>query len=243
MNMTLRRIVVCVSTMFLFSVTSYGQSNLPRGKMPKEAEKYLGTGLPDEQLQFVSPREEFPPRPKGYTTFQPVPWKEIRGALTDEQAEKIVKAALDNQQVRRVLGDRYIHLDIGEIEPKKGVESRQTDRLLVSLTFYSYSNNVAVEVDMEGTAVRDVTVSKEQPPETFEEVQMAVALIRGDPQLSARVANLEVRGILTPSVPGEPGAGDRLLYIMFRQPSGKLAYSAVVDMTTQKVLSFRASQR
>ncbi len=210
-----------------------------RGELPAAAAGFQKTGLPNERLEFDSLTNEFPPRPKGFSESTLVPWKEIPSALTEERAREILDAALADRSVRKLLGERFAHIDTGEVGPKKGQERKPSDPLVTQITFYSYANNVTVEVEMADTKVRSaIAVEAYQPPAAPEEVEVAVALVRDDPRIGTKVAGLSARGILTPGIPGRPGQGHRILYVTFRPPrSNTPAYWASVDLTDQKVLA------
>ncbi len=210
-----------------------------RGELPAAVEGFRKTGLPKERLDFDSLIKEFPPRPKGFTEARLVPWKHVSGALTDERAREILDAALADRGVRKLLGERFVHIDTGEVRPEKGQEQKPSDPLVVEVTFYSYSNNVTIEVKMAETKVRSATaVEVYQPPAPPEEVELAAGLVRRDPQMSRKVAGLRARGIVTPGIRGRPGQGHRILYVTFRPPgSNTPAYWATVDLTDQKVLA------
>lgn len=210
-----------------------------RGELPAAAEGFRKTGLPTERLDFDSPIPDFPPRPQGFTEARLVPWKPVSRALTDERAREILEAALADRMVRTLLGERFVHIDTGEVRPEKGEEHTPSDPLVVEVTFYSYSNNVTVEVKMTETKVRSATAVEEyQPPAPPAEVERAADLVRRDPEMSGKVAGLRARGIVTPGIPGQPGQGHRILYVTFRPPgSNTPAYWATVDLTDQKVLA------
>jgi len=106
-----------------------------------------------------------------------VTWTQRPGAFAESQEAGLRQAALQDTQVRAALGDRFGYITASEVEPDKAHPRGATEQIPVVLTFYSYSNNVAVEVQIAGQKVEKVNRREGyQPPEGAEEVKAAIAL-------------------------------------------------------------------
>jgi hypothetical protein len=108
------------------------------------------------------------------------------------------------------------------------------------LTFYSYSNNLTVDVEMKDETVANVYRREEYlPMEGAEEIQEAIALAKKDTRTAG--AALEGHAILMQPGDGifwnDPGYGHRVFWVTFSQGlTGNPQYWAVVDLNEQKVL-------
>jgi hypothetical protein len=197
-------------------------------------------------LEDTGPAEGWPPRVKGATNVKVVPWKEIPGSLTDALEQRIHEGALQNAEVRRALGERFAYVSTDEVEPKKGAPAHEA--LQTRVTFFSHTNNVAVEVAMNGLRV-ERTDRREgyDPPEGRDEVKAAVDLALRDRRLEGRAARLRGEAIVLPREPDAREAAlrsHRVLYVSFMQGDEDVPrYVAVVDLTDRRVLSARAEGR
>jgi hypothetical protein len=191
-------------------------------------------------IQFTKVEEGWPPRPQGRTNESYVPWTQRPGAFTESQEAGLRQAALQDAQVRTVLGDRFAYITASEVEPDKARPRNATEPVPVDLTFYSYSNNVAVEVRMTGQKVEKVYRREGyQPPEGAEEVKAAIALALQNEQAPQAVHNMRATAILTYYEPGTPEHGHRILHVSFSSlPDYVPQYFALVDLTANKVLAF-----
>jgi hypothetical protein len=197
------------------------------------------------RLEFTRPQEGWPPRPKGRTNTREVPWREVPGALTDELEARIRLAVQADGRVRELLGDRFAYIGIHEVERDKMVQ-RDPFPPLVTLTYFSYANNVAVEVDVQGfQQVRDArNRAGYKPPEGEQEVREAIDLARAEPRLRDRVAGLVGTAILMPRAKDHPDYPNRVLYVTFHKAVGTAPlYWATVDLTARRVLGASPSPR
>jgi hypothetical protein len=179
--------------------------------------------------------------PIGATGITAVAWREIPGALTDELATQIRFAAQQNSLVQSWLGDRYAYIDTSPLEmPKDTTNMFPSQPLQSRVTFFSHSFNWAVLADMNGTAVVGVTNSTTlQPRAGADEVAAALDLARADPRLAGIVPGLIGRGLLAIiDTPGQPGFGNRVIYVAFSGPDEAWSrHAALVDLTLQQVIS------
>jgi len=110
------------------------------------------------------------------------------------------------------------------------------------LVYYSYSQNVAVEVRLKETAVLSVSpLEGYQPPEGQQDVQRGIELAKADQRLAGKVDQLQGHGLLMQPDRGffrnEPGYAHRTIWITFSKgEDGDPKYWAVVDLTEDKVL-------
>lgn len=217
---------ICASFLLVAIVCSAQERNLPE----KKPEPHT--------IEFTGPEEGWPPRPKGRTNVQQVRSKEILRSLTEAREAAIRRAALRDLRVRKLLGDRFAYISTDEVEPAKRRTRRPAGPLATRVTFYSHTNNVAVEVQMVGTRVRGVRRNEGfQPPEGAEEIATAIKLAQGDPRLRDHVGGLNSFAILTPASKGHPASGHRVLHVTFSKGEDlPPLYFAFVDLTDQKVL-------
>ena len=152
---------------------------------------------------------------------------------------QLQQAALADARVRQLLGERFVFISADELDLGKTGRPQATAELATRLTFFSHTNNVAVEVGMLGSKVENVKSRKGyQPPEGAEEIDLAVQLARRDSRIREKVANLEAGALVAFPQKDEPGYGNRVLYVSFSKSGEGLAYyMALVDLTTQKVLA------
>ncbi len=109
-----------------------------------------------------------------------------------------------------MLGERFSYISTNEIELAKGQRRSSADLPKTRLTFFSYSNNVAVNTYLQGANVTEVrTKEAYQPPEGLDEIKVAVTLARQDGRLSGFVQNLEANAIVTFPQKDQPGFGHR----------------------------------
>lgn len=190
-------------------------------------------------LEFTGRAEGWPPQPKGVTDIALVPWEEIPGSLTDSLEAEIRQAALRDTRVRELLGDRFAYISTDEIELEKDRRRDPSQPLATRVTFFSHTNNVAVEVRMLGLNVENVARRQEyQPPEGSDEIATAIDLARRDDRLRDKVQGLNAAAILTFLGQGQPGADHRVLYVTFSKEEEDLPrYFALVDLTEGTVLS------
>lgn len=191
------------------------------------------------ELVFTDPRRGFPPQPREITNVRDVPWEPIRGGLSDELARRLGRAVAVNPTVRGRLGERWVHVSTQQLDPGKAERPAPRDSLDVQSMFYSYTNNVAIEVFSRGERVDSVrAVPGYQPPETPDEIQTAISLARQDQRIRERVGGLAADAILTPPLEGKEVEGHRLMYVTFRgEKEFYPRFWAVVDMTLGRVFA------
>lgn len=184
---------------------------------------------------FSGPQEGFPPQVRGRTNVIAGPAQERTIALTDAVAAQTRAAALQDQRVRALLGSRFTFISIDELDPEKG-QSVKPGAAASRITLFSYTNNVAVVVRMNGLKVEDATRRDNyQPPEGTDEIREAIDLAGRDERLRGKLQGLDGHAILTLNT---RGAGHRVLRVTFRQGDEDVPrYFANVDMSEQKVLS------
>ncbi len=191
-------------------------------------------------IEFTKVEEGWPPRPQGRTNESYVSWTQRSAAFTESQEAGLRQAALQDAQVRAALGDRFGYITASEIEPDKAHPRSATEQAPVILTFYSYSNNVAIEVQIAGQKVEKVNRREGyQPPEGVEEVKAAIALALQDQRAAESVRNMRPTAILTYAESGREQQGHRVLHVSFSSPPDYVPqYYALVDLTANKVLVF-----
>jgi hypothetical protein len=188
---------------------------------------------------FTDKSQGFPPKAKDRTNVSAVAVQESQTGLTDARAVQVRDAALQDAQVRNLLGARFAYITVDEIEPEKGQTLDTSAGLITRVTFFSYSNNAAVYVRMNGQKVESSTkVDGFQPPEGREEIKAAVALASRDDNLANKLQGLTGRAILSYTPEGQPGYGHRVMRVTFRNGDEDVPrYFAMVDLTDQRVLS------
>lgn len=164
--------------------------------------------------------------------------------LTSGEVAALRRAAEGDRRVAVLLGKRWAFIDADRLPPE-GKVSFGCCRDVSSMTrlvYYSYSQNVAVEVRMKDTNVLSVSrVEGYQPPEGQQDVQRGIELAKADPRLAGKVDQLQGHGLLMQPDRGffrnEPGYAHRTIWITFSKGhGGDPKYWAVVDLTDDKVL-------
>ena len=198
------------------------------------------------KLVFTGPKEGWPPRPQEQLDVREVHVQEIPGSLTDDLEDQIRMVATQNERVQALLGDRFAYINTDSLQHlSKGQHFSSSRPLATRVTFFSYTNNVAVEVLMQGLNMESVTRHQGyQPPEGDDEIKEAIALARADSRLQDKVQELHADAILLPATGEQPGHNHRLLWVTFSDPEESYEekvtlFSASVDLTDQKVLVVR----
>jgi hypothetical protein len=191
-------------------------------------------------IQISGHDQGWPPRPQGRTNVVDVPYSALPAVLTASREAQLRQAATQDTRVRTALGERFSYITANRAEPDKQNANIPAEALPFRLTFYSYSNNVAVEVLMKQDTVAEV-VRREgyQPPEGAEEIKAAVALAQRESRFSEAVKGMYATAIVTAPEKGTPGYGHRVLHVSFSATGGPEevpAYYALVDLTEQKVV-------
>lgn len=190
-------------------------------------------------LKFGEAEGGWPPLPIGAQNVTLVSWSEVSVSLTEPLGVQLQQAALADAQVRQLLGERFVFISTDELELGKTGRPQTMAELATRLTFFSHTNNVAVEVRMLGSQVKNVKRREGyQPPEGAEEIDLAVQLARRDSRIREKVVGLEAGALVAFPQKDQAGYGNRVLYVNFSKSGEGLAnYMALVDLTTQKVLA------
>jgi hypothetical protein len=193
------------------------------------------------EVRFTTREEGWPPRPQGRANVADVPWTARLAALTESREAELRNAATQDTRVRSALGARFGYVTAAEVEPDKQHAGEAADALPVRLTFYSYTNNVAVEVLMRQGAVEEVTRrGGYQPPEGADEIKAAIVLAQQDSRLATLVKGMHATAIVTYPERGQPGYGHRVLHVSFSANAAEEEaprYYALVDLTEQKIVT------
>jgi hypothetical protein len=164
--------------------------------------------------------------------------------LTSSEVAALRRAAEGDRRVAALLGKRWAFIDADRLPPEGKVSFGccRDGSSMTRLAYYSYSQNVAVEVRMKDTNVLSVSrVEGYQPPEGQQDVQRGIELAKADPRLVGKVEQLQGHGLLMQPDRGffrnDPGYAHRTIWITFSKgQDGDPKYWAVVDLTDDKVL-------
>ncbi len=168
-----------------------------------------------------------------WETFESRP---VEDSLPEELVHKAQNVALANEHVKRLLTDkRYIPIGVSLLE---GKDKEATSLLFV---FYSYTDNLVIEVLLDRTAqqVSGVAEKRYQPAPLQQEIEQAIALAHQDRRLAERLTDdLEGMAILvSPVDPTDPNYSHRQFDVRFGAPDERLPrFTALVDLSTQTVL-------
>lgn len=240
---------------FFLSCSSIELTKIPKKPLPFHPPPLV-------ELPLALPPEGGPRRP--VDTMSPTtlsgPGPEIIIVETDQPALRAT--AEQDPAVKTQLGDRFAFINTEEVpadqclvtvQADDQATSRATERpaaseaLAYRLTYYSYTNNVAVHVCMENNRMSSVQRNPGegyQPEEGEEEITAAIDLARADQRIAGEVQKLHGHAILTSPeeyryfwVSDEAGFGDRVFWVTFSEMPESLAlYFARVDLTSQTVL-------
>lgn len=167
------------------------------------------------------------------------------GAALTARASDLAAKAVTNSKVRQVLGSRYTVISATVTDPSAKHLSGCCTGMMPKhhLMFYSYTNDVAVDVEMKGGDVITIVQRDRSylPPEGEEEMQQAIDLARKDSRIPGGLPQLDGHAILMQPGDGllwnEPGYGHRVFWVTFSKGlSGNPEYWAVVDLSAQTVL-------
>jgi hypothetical protein len=195
-------------------------------------------------LEFDDPSDGVRRIPMGVTALSVGQGAGDPGAMS-AMASDLTAKAVTNSKVRQVLGSRYTLISITVIDLSAKHLSGCCTGMPPKhrLMFYSYTNDVAVDVEMKGDDV--ITVVRRDrsylPPEGEDEIQQAIDLARKDSRIPGGLPQLDGHAILMQPGDGvlwnEPGYGHRVFWVTFSKGlSGNPEYWAVVDMSAQTVL-------
>jgi hypothetical protein len=164
--------------------------------------------------------------------------------LTAEDVTALRKAAESDRLVMALLGTRWAFIDADRLPPAGKVSFGCCLHAagVVRLVYYSYGQNVAVEVRMkEANVLSAGRLEGYQPPEGRQDVQRGIELARADSRLVGKVEQLQGHGLIMQPNRGlfrnDPGYAHRTIYITFSKgQDGDPQYWAIVDLTEDKVL-------
>lgn len=195
------------------------------------------------RLEFNDPADGSRMTPKDRSDIKPAN-NAPETVTMDEVGLDLQPKALANTVVRNLLGTRYalISMTVTDAGHRMSQGCCTSSPSKTRLTFYSYSNNLTVDVEMKGDTVANVQRREGYlPMEGGEEIQEAIALARKDTRIGSALPGLEGHAILMQPGDGifwnDPGYGHRVFWVTFSQGrTGNPQYWAVVDLSEQKVL-------
>lgn len=196
-------------------------------------------------LRFTGPREGWPPKPCDQKDVKPVPFTKIPGSLSDEEMDKIIEAAVGDERVRLLLGERYACISDDLLSFRKSGGRDYSGQPRIRVLFFSYTNMIAVEITTLGANVENAfTLKGYQPPEGPQEVQQAIQIASNDERLKDKVRNLDAHGILLPLSEEQGKEQGRLIWVTFTDVSSTdeqlpALCAAIVDIIEQKVVLVR----
>jgi len=164
--------------------------------------------------------------------------------LTAAEVATLRKAAESDSRVMALLGSRWAFVEADRVPPEGKISfgcCRHTTSL-TRLVYYSYGQNVAVDVRMkEMNVLSAARLEGYQPPEGQQDVQRGIELAKADSRLAGKVEQLQGHGLLMQPDRGffrnDPGYAHRTIWITFSQgQDGDPKYWAVVDLTEDRVL-------
>ena len=164
--------------------------------------------------------------------------------LTANEVAALRNAAERDSRVTKLLGGRWVFIDADRMPPegKRSFGCCRDAASLTRLLYYSYSQNIAVDVRMKGDNLLSISpLEGYLPPEGQQDVQRGIELAKADPRLAGKVEQLQGHGLLMQPDRGffrnDPGYAHRTIWITFSKgQDGDPKYWAVVDLTDDKVL-------
>ena len=164
--------------------------------------------------------------------------------VSESEIAAMRNAAEADSKVMALLGARWAFIDADRLpaEGKVSFGCCRDQARLTKLTYFSYSNNVAVDVRMKDQSVLQVSrMEGYLPPEGPQELQRGIELARADARLAGKVQALQGHGLLMQPDRGfftnDPGYQHRVIWITFSQgQDGDPKYWAQVDLTEDRVL-------
>ncbi len=251
---------VLIVTSWIMGSFLLGCSSVELTKVPK---KPLPAQHPQlSELPLELPPERGPRRPVDVIspTTLSGPGPEI--IIVEIDQAPLRTTAEQDAAVKQQLGDRFAFIGTEEVPadqclvtvpsdnppaPRAMARSAAPGASRYRLTYYSYTQNVAVHVCLKDHRVFSVQADPRegyQPEEGEEEITAAINLARTDKGIAREVQNLHGHAILTSPeeyryfwVSDEAGFGDRVFWVTFSEMPESLAlYFARVDLTSQTVL-------
>jgi hypothetical protein len=164
--------------------------------------------------------------------------------LTEQEVAALRKSVENDPKASALLGARWGFINASRLPPEGKVSFGccRNQAQFAKLTYYSYSNNVAVEVRLKGMMVMSAShIAGYLPPEGPEEIQRGIELARADQRIGDKVQGLQGHGLLMQPDRGffrnDPGYGHRVLWVTFSEGlDGDPKFWAKVDLTEDRVL-------
>jgi hypothetical protein len=153
-------------------------------------------------------------------------------ALTAQDVEAYVQAALQDDRVLALLGKRSAFIHAIEVGNGKGAAR---NRHHLRLIFFSHTNNQAVEVVVDRQTVESAQSIAYWPPEGKDEIDQAVALAMLDPRITPQIFDLRAGGMVWQPTTDVPYVNHRVMDIRFYDDDLISRYFATVDLTDQVV--------
>lgn len=166
----------------------------------------------------------------------PIPEDELM-VLSDELQARVRRAALQDERVRELVVDKRTVVIGASLRESKDPEQPAT----IVFVLYSYDDNQAIEVWLEGDdmEVTEVSTANYQPALLQEEIERALELARRHENLAGRLSD-ELVGMaiqVTVDDPLDPRYNHRLFDIRFGCADERLPrYQALVDLSTEEVI-------
>ena len=167
------------------------------------------------------------------------------GRLLELRGDEALVVFLSARKALRAAIELQARFSADLIDETKEPVQLPPEQRLARVGFYSYTRNVALQAFIRnGEVERLVDIEGLQPPESPEEIESAVSLAREDPRIRDDVTELLGRALLQEQQEGEPGFGNRVLYVSFLpRDSAQTEVMALVDLTEQRVIEARALGR
>jgi len=164
--------------------------------------------------------------------------------LSETEIAALRKSAEADPRVASLLGARWGFIEASRVPPEGKVSFGccRNQAQFAKLTYYSYSNNVAVDVRLKDMTVMSASRNVEyMPPEGPQEIQRGIELARVDRRIADKVQGLQGHGLLMQPDRGffrnDPGYEHRVLWITFSEgQAGDPKCWAMVDLTEDRVL-------
>jgi hypothetical protein len=184
-------------------------------------------------VEYVRSENGLPPMVKGATNIKEIQTIETK-VLTAQDINALDLLARSNDTVKQQLGDVSSLLHTYYIDDKDAPA-----REIVNLTYYSYSNNYAVEVRIENRQViKDEVMRGFQPPATTAEIDKAISIALENPEVRSAAGQLTAQGIVSYRKSEDREIQDhRIIYVSFsKRENDNIEYFAYVDLIQNKII-------
>jgi hypothetical protein len=231
--MRCRFFLLAVTTAFLLITSSCRSCDNGSGNSNSRSEILPDKIPPAVNVEYVKSTDGSPPAIKGATNVRQIEAAETL-LFTAEQLNALDTLARNNDAIKAQLGDRASLLQSYYLEDKA-----EPSRRITNLTYYSYSNNYAVEVQVENQRVLKNEILRDfQPPATREEIAKAVSIALENPEIRAAAGQLTSHGIVSyRKFTNREIANHRIIYVSFsRKESDNIEYFAYVDLIQNNII-------